>query len=198
MTSCWSICRPGAGMDGDPDRRIGRGGGDGHRHGTRAAAPMRSARPARRPLRPRPLPRRGQPGRDRFDGRFVRRAEVDRLLGGSRQHPRPPGLRQHGDGSQRRAAPGGDRPDGRLGRDDIRRVAKWIEAVAARPAHLARRERRVSRTLSDRWRSPTRLAHRCRRRPPRTSTHGRLRCRPDARPGATRCAGRLGHPGARL
>jgi len=70
-------------------------------------------------------------------GRFVRRAEVDRLLGG-----RDNILVRRDCASMETAANAGQplvetAPDGRLGRD-IRRVAKWIEAVAARPAHLAR------------------------------------------------------------
>ena len=70
-------------------------------------------------------------------GRFVRRAEVDRLLGG-----RDNILVRRDCASMEMAANAGQplmetAPDGRLGRD-IRRVAKWIEAVAARPARLAK------------------------------------------------------------
>lgn len=70
-------------------------------------------------------------------GRFVRRAEVDRLLGG-----RDNLLVRRDCASMEMAANAGQplvetAPDGRLGRD-IRRIAKWIEAVAARPAHAAR------------------------------------------------------------
>ncbi len=70
-------------------------------------------------------------------GRFVRRAEVDRLLAG-----RDNLLVRRDCAGMEAAANSGQplvetAPDGRLGRD-IRRIAKWIEAVAARPAESAR------------------------------------------------------------
>ncbi|WP_342163519.1 hypothetical protein [Methylobacterium sp. SD21] len=70
-------------------------------------------------------------------GRFVRRAEVDRLLAG-----RDNLLVRRDCAGMETAANSGQplveiAPDGRLGRD-IRRIAKWIEAVAARPAESAR------------------------------------------------------------
>lgn len=70
-------------------------------------------------------------------GRFVRRAEVERVLGG-----RDSILVRRDCATMETAANAGQplvetAPDGRLGRD-FRRVAKWIEAVSARPADVAR------------------------------------------------------------
>lgn len=69
-------------------------------------------------------------------GRFVRRAEVARLLGG-----RDYVLVRRDTSAMETAANAGQplvetAPDGRLGRD-IRRIAKWIEAVAAPTAETA-------------------------------------------------------------
>lgn len=66
-------------------------------------------------------------------GRFVRRTEVERLLGGWDSI-----LVRRDCAAMETAANAGQplvetAPDGRLGRD-IRRIAKWIEAAAARPA----------------------------------------------------------------
>ncbi len=70
-------------------------------------------------------------------GRFVRRAEVERLLG--RQESVL--VRRDVAGMETAANAGQPlvetAPDGRLGRD-IRRIAKWIEAVASRPTGAAR------------------------------------------------------------
>lgn len=70
-------------------------------------------------------------------GRFIRRAEIERLLGG-----RDSILVRRDCASMETAANAGQplvetAPDGRVGRD-IRRIAKWIEAVAARPAETAK------------------------------------------------------------
>lgn len=70
-------------------------------------------------------------------GRFSRRAEIERLLGG-RDHAL---VRRDCAGMDTAADTGQPlvevAPDGRLGRD-IRAVAKWVETAAARPAMAAR------------------------------------------------------------